>query len=270
MDTRKIKEKQFHNLLRNDYTDQIWTPELEKVIKEDPLWANMKYYAVERKSRKAIYSWYDNNCKSKRVLDFCCGNGYDSLMLARKGAREVVGIDISEVSIDNCNKMAVIESLEKITSFHVMDAEALEFENNYFDIVVEYGALHHINLKKAYYEIARVLSPDGKCICTEALGHNPIIHYYRKMTPHLRTKWEAEHILRKKDIEMAKSYFNRVEILGVFHLATIAAVPFRNLPVFNPILTFLETVDNIFLKLPILKWQAWQVVFILSEPKKAI
>jgi hypothetical protein len=90
------------------------------------------------------------------------------------------------------------------------------------------------------------------------------------MTPHLRTKWEAEHILRKKDIEMAKSYFNRVEILGVFHLATIAAVPFRNLPVFNPILTFLETVDNIFLKLPILKWQAWQVVFILSEPKKAI
>jgi len=35
----------------------------------------------------------------KTVLDFGCGNGEESLFVARHGARRVVGIDLSEVSV---------------------------------------------------------------------------------------------------------------------------------------------------------------------------
>lgn len=141
------------------------------------------------------------------------------------------------------------------------------FDDNCFDIITEYGALHHLNLGRAYSEMARVLTSSGKCICTEALGHNPIIHFYRKRTPHIRTEWEIEHILRKKDIEAAKTYFNQVNILGFFHLASLAAVPFRNLTGFSVLLSLLETIDSLMLKLPFMKWQAWQIVFVLSKPK---
>jgi SAM-dependent methyltransferase len=149
-----------------------------------------------------------------------------------------------------------------------MDAENLEVEDDSFDVIYECGALHHLDLNKAYEELARVLRADGKMICIEALGHNFLVHRYRTRTPYLRTEWEVEHILRKKDIELARVFFGRVEILGFFHLASIAAVPFRNLPVFSSILSTLEVIDSLVLRLPILRWQAWQIVFELSCPKK--
>ena len=264
MDERKV----FHDALRNGRKGQRWSLELEKLIQKDSLWANMKYYAIERKSREVVIDWFERNCWGKRVLDYCCGNGDDSFIIVKKGAAEVFGIDLSDISVANCRERALKEGLDSKTKFHVMDAEALSFGNSYFDVVTEYGALHHLNLGNAYSEIARVLRPDGKCICVETLGHNPIIHYYRKKTPDLRTEWEVEHILCKKDIDMAKSYFKNIDILGFFHLATLAAVPFRNTNVFNVLLSVLEVVDSALLKLPVMKWQAWQVVFTLSVPLK--
>jgi len=267
LDARKQKEKEFHDILRDGAFGQRWSPQLDKLIEENPLWANMKYYCVERKSRQLILDWFYGNCQGKRVLDYCCGNGDDSFIIARNGVFEVIGIDLSEISIKNCKDRARSERLENKTAFYVMDAEDLSFDGNYFDVITEYGVLHHLDLKKAYSELARVLRADGKCICTETLGHNPIIHYYRKKTPHLRTQWEVEHILRKNDIKTAGEYFGRINILGFFHLATLVAVPFRGSPMFEFFLGILEAVDSLILKLPFLKWQAWQVVFTLSEPK---
>lgn len=267
IEARKEKEKQFHDSLRASSFGQRWSPKLEKVIKENPLWVNMKYYSIERKSRQLVLDWFSDNCNGKTVLDYCCGNGDDSFIIAVNGAAKVIGIDLSQVSIDNCNQMAISKGLEGRTSFYTMDAEDLEFDDNYFDVITEYGVLHHLDIKRAYPELARVLKPEGKCVCVETLGHNPFIRLYRKKTPNLRTKWEVEHILRKNDIEKAGEYFGRINILGFFHLATLVSVPFRNSLIFEFLLGMLETVDSVILKLPFLKWQAWQVVFTLSEPK---
>ena len=267
MDFRKEQEKQFHNALRHDSFGQRWTPELEKTIEQNPLWVNMKYYSVERKSRDMVLKWLSRNCSKKRVLDYCCGNGEDALYVARNGAKQVSGIDISEVSIENCRKRASKENLNPMTEFLVMDAEALDFADGTFDIITEYGSLHHLRLEKAFSELARVVKHNGSVICNEALGHNPLINLYRIVTPHLRTEWEARHIIRKKDLALAKNYFKKIE-MNFFHLATLAVVPFRKLRNLDKFLTVMERVDQVLLSLPILKWQAWQIVFILSEPIK--
>jgi len=267
METRKNEEKQFHDTVRKDSWGQRWSAELEESVREKPLWRNMKYYAIERRSRLAVLDWLKKTCADKRVMDYCCGNGEDALYIAGQGAKEVVGIDISEVSIKNCAERAKKENLANII-FKVMDAEALEFADNSFDVVTEYGALHHLSLDKAYSEISRILKKDGRAICVESLGHNRLIQRYRKVTLDLRTKWEVEHILKRKDIEAARKYFHKIEILGFFHLATIAAVPFRSWRIFHGILRICEFLDMILLRIPLLKWQAWQVVFVLSEPKK--
>jgi ubiquinone/menaquinone biosynthesis C-methylase UbiE len=202
-------------------------------------------------------------------LDYCCGNGEFAIWLAETGA-EAYGIDISPVSIYNAHRQANNRGVGDKIKFQVMDAEATHFANDYFDFIMVNGVLHHLDLKKTYQELARILKPEGKVICTEALRHNFFIHLYRKMTPQLRSAWEVEHILGKREIERASHCFKRVEVLKFFHLATIAAVPFRNLPIFEPLRRGLETVDSILLRLPFLKWQAWMVVFVLSQPKNKI
>jgi SAM-dependent methyltransferase len=128
--------------------------------------------------------------------------------------------------------------------------------------------LHHLDLEKAYRELARVLKPEGQAICTEALRHNVCIHAYRRLTPHLRSAWETDHILGRKEIGMARSYFGRVEVLRFFHLATILAIPFRRRRFFDSLRKSLEVVDRGLLTLPVLRWQAWMAVFVLGRARR--
>lgn len=272
MEDRKLKEKEFHDKIRtvaddSGVADTRWSPELEETISSNPLWVNMKYYAVERKSRNMVLGWFKENCQGKRVLDMCCGNGDDGIYIAKNGAAQVIGIDISDISIDNCRKSANRNGVEQIITHQIGDAENTGFPDSYFDVVTEYGALHHLELDNAFGEIARILKPDGKAICNESLAHNVFIHMYRKLTPHLRTEWEVEHIMRRKDFAKASRYFNKIE-MHFYHLFTLFAVPFRKTPFFKPLLSLLEKIDSFILRLPFVKWQAWQVVFVLSEPKK--
>lgn len=259
MEIRKQREREYHNLKRDEISG---TSEHLTYLS-----SQRKWYSINRRSRNCYERWLSKKCYGKRVLDYGCGNGQISFLIAKMGASEVFGIDISDFSIENAKMEATKQRYDKKTIFRVMDAEDMEFKDSFFDVVLEAGVLHHLDLKSAYLELARVLKPDGEMICAEALGHNPAIGLYRRKTPHLRTEWEANHILKKKDIEMAKQYFNKVKVLGFFHLASIVAVPFRNLPIFDVILSTLEAMDSVLLKLPILKWQAWQIVFVLGNPK---
>ncbi len=273
MEARKQKEMEFHDKIRTVVDDAgvaetRWSPELEATISNNALWRNMKYYAIERMSRQMVLEWFRKNCKGKRVLDYCCGNGEDGIYIAKNGAAHVVGIDLSETSIQNCENLARREGVSHLVSYEIADAENTGFGDNSFDVITEYGALHHLDLDKAFREITRILKPDGKVICNEALAHNIFIHMYRKMTPKLRTEWEVDHIMRARDFAVPAKYFSRIE-MRFFHLFTLFAVPFRKAPFFDVLLRMLERVDSVLLKLPFIKWQAWQVVFVLSEPKKS-
>lgn len=272
MEQRKEIERDFHNnqrLVADDahVADTRWTLDLESTIATNPDWANMKYYAVERKSRMRVLDWFKENCPGKKVLDLCCGNGDDSIFLAKNGAKQVIGLDISDVSVENCRLSAKRNNVTEIASFVVGDAEQTDFPDNSFDIITEYGALHHIDLTKVLPEMARILKPDGKFICTEALAHNLIIHAYRRLTPKLRTEWEVDHILRRRQFKTMTDYFDDLD-MEFFHLATLGAVPLRKTAVFEPVLGFLEKIDAVVLKIPGIRWQAWQTVFVLSNPKK--
>ena len=260
--SRKEEEQKFHNVLR------------EKSLKKDQkthqyLTANRKFYAITRKSEDYVVSELMGlKDKKAKILDYCCGNGEMSLMLAHKGL-QVIGIDISDVSIENCKERAKKEGVSERTTFKVMDAEHMEeFKDSTFDAILCYGVLHHLDLTKAYPELARVLKPNGKIICDEPLNYNPIIKWYRTLTPHLRTAWEAEHILDKRSLDLAEKSFHTVHI-RFFHLSTLLAVPFRTMFFFKPLLRFLEWIDALLLRLPLVKWLAWQMVFILSNPKKS-
>lgn len=253
---RKAREAELHDHLRRDLGDD---PELLE---------NKKWYSIDRASRQRVRSRLAELATGKRVLDYCCGSGERSIEAAEI-AGEVVGIDISAASIDIARERATVAGATNV-EFIVGDAEASGFPEDHFDVALVSGVLHHLDLERAYCELARVLKPGGTVIATEALRHNPVIHRYRRRTPHLRSEWEVEHILGWSDIRKAERYFGQVEVLGCYHLASIAAVPFRRRPSFPRLLRMLEHVDSVILRLPGLRWMAWMVVFELRRPRPAV
>lgn len=259
MGDRKLEESQFHDMLRS------------AELRRDPeRWrhytANTKYYSINRKSRMFFDDWLIRYCPGRRVLDFGCSDGRYAILAAQHGA-EAVGVDVSAVSIENARAEAARQGVSDRTAFHVMDGEALKFADSSFDIVCEAGVLHHVDLGRAMGEIARVLTPSGQAICAEALGHNPVFQAYRRRTPHLRTRWEVDHIIRRRDILESARRFRTLE-LRFFHLASLAAVFLQNTPAFSASLSALERIDEVVLRIPGLRWYAWQTVYILSEPLK--
>src|SRR3989338_6715534 len=204
MEERKEKEIEFHNFLRN----------LKEGTEEHKLYtSNTKFYAVTRCSIAYVEDWLRKHCRpGAKVLEYGCGTGSFSFFLASLGA-QVVGIDISEVGISQARKEAEKRGLKNKTKFYVMDAEATTFPDNTFDVICVSGVLHHLDRAKAFKEMARILKPTGAAIAAEPLAHNPFIQLYRKMTPHLRTEFEAKNILHaKKDLNLARRYFSNVDI----------------------------------------------------------
>ena len=253
---RKQAEADFHDQ-REEVRESTSQEDFEKQ------YPNQRFYKITGHSRDYVDNWFLKNCPGKEVLDYCSGNGELSIKLAKMGAF-ATGIDVSELGVLSARNQAKELGLSSNAQFYKMDAESLEFEDSSFDFAVCCGVLHHLDLNKAYKELARVIKPGGKIICIEALAHNPIIHYYRKSTPELRTEWEVQHILRVQDIKMGGKYFGKVEI-KFFHLATLLAIPFIGKPLFKPVLQVTRLLDEVLTKVPFLRTWAWQAVFVLTK-----
>lgn len=252
---RKREEQEFHDRLRSIH-------ELEPENSEYYL-SNKKFYAVTQSSTDFFLNWARLHGTGKLVLDYGCGGGTHAIAISKR----VTGIDISPESVRICTERAADVGASSNTEFIVMDGEHTEFPDSSFDLVDVAGVLHHVDLPVALAEIARVLKPDGKGIFLEAIADNPLIHAYRHRTPHLRTGWETEHILRARDALVMRRYFTSVEV-RYFHLAVLASVPLRRTPLFAPLRALLNAVDESILRVPGLQRQAWMACFLVSGPRK--
>lgn len=221
-----------------------------------------KYYTIVGDCRADYKNKIAKNISGKKVLEYGCGTGSYGFELAKNGA-EVFGIDISPVAIELATKTAAEQGVSGNTTFKVMNAEELLFEDNSFDLICGTGIIHHLELEKSFSEIKRVLKNSGEAVFCEPLGHNPFINWYRNRTPEMRT--EDEHPLLMTDFELAEKYFSKVDI-KYFSLMTLSAVPFRNSPVFKPFLGFTEFLDRIVLNKfsPLKRW-AWNCNITLEK-----
>lgn len=216
-----------------------------------------KFYAVTSNSRMRYRDLILKDVRGKRVLEYGCGPGSSAFEIARRGGR-VVGIDISRVGLDLAAKRAKAEGVSDRTEFMLMNAEELSFADASFDLIVGTGILHHLDLEKSYAELARVLKPGGVAVFSEPLGHNPLINWYRRRTPHLRTS--DEHPLLMSDLMLAKRRFASVNV-SFHHLTSLTVVPFRSTPLFRPLYALTEGLDRILWSIipPLRSW-AWCAV----------
>jgi len=98
----------------------------------------------------------------KKVLEVGCGAGIDLVRFARAGAN-VTGIDLSKTAIDLARKN--IEQNGLTADLVVMNGEAMQFQDDSFDVVYAHGVLQYTaDTNKMIAEIHRVLKPEGEAI----------------------------------------------------------------------------------------------------------
>jgi SAM-dependent methyltransferase len=247
-DSRLDREREFH--------DRVFADETRAPVR--------RFYTVTESMRR----WYADELAQRAagadVLEYGCGPGSQAYHLASHGAR-VTGIDLSPVAIDMAREHGEQEGLSAALDFRVMDAEHLDLADASFDVVCGSGILHHLDLDRAYAEIARVLRPGGVGVFIEPMGHNPAINRYRDRTPEMRTV--DEHPLLMADLEHARDTFAEVET-HFFALSSLAAVPLRDRPRFEQVVRALDGLDRaMFAIVPPIRRHAWMVGMVLRGPR---
>jgi len=133
-----------------DLTDRIGQAD-ERFV---PGTADGELIEVEHLAR---YWWATSLAPGRSVLDAGCGVGYGSAMLARAGAIEVVGVDVSAKAVE-----AAAERAPENASFVAADVHALPFDARRFGLVVCFEVIEHVERQdEVIAEFARVLASDG-------------------------------------------------------------------------------------------------------------
>ncbi|MHC5034461.1 MAG: class I SAM-dependent methyltransferase [Planctomycetota bacterium] len=96
------------------------------------------------------------------LLDVGCGEGRHSVVAARLGFK-VTAVDYERLALKRAREFAEAEGADGI-AFHSGNVFSLPFRASHFDIVLDYGCLHH--QKKSRWpsytaSILRVLKPQG-------------------------------------------------------------------------------------------------------------
>jgi len=141
--------------------------------------------------------------RNKDVLEYGCGNGWLTAELASIGGN-ISSFDISEEAIKTAGLFLSKHNLLQNVCFKKMSGEKLKYPDNSFDVVVGFAILHHLDLDKAIPEIYRVMKPSACAYFAEPLGTNPLINFYRKLTPGFRTIDESPIVLDEFKTHMEK------------------------------------------------------------------
>ncbi|ADG75248.1 Methyltransferase type 11 [Cellulomonas flavigena DSM 20109] len=113
----------------------------------------------------ATYEWVARLVADKEVLDLGCGTGYGSRLLRERGARRVVGVDVSGEAVERATADEALAGLE-FRQILPTDREPLPFPDDSFDLVCSIQVIEHVTDVDGYLrEVRRVLRPGGAFVC---------------------------------------------------------------------------------------------------------
>ncbi len=201
----------------------------------------------------------------KRVLDYGCGLGLASVVLAQRGA-QVLAFDRAPDRAQATQALAAASGQGERVRVAVMAAEALAYRDEAFDAVYGNAILHHVRLDAAGLEPRRVLRPGGIAVFAEPLGENPLLQFARRYLPYPgKARDPGERPLRYQDLEalgraLALTSGQEYQLLSMVRRLT------RN----ARLLQVLEALDGWVLpRIPGLRRWCRYVVLVLRKPAAA-
>lgn len=164
---------------------------------------NNKYSAVETAIHLNRYTFIKKMCTGKKVLDISCGEGYGSYLISQWGAEQVVGIDISEETINKATKMFSSKNL----SYQVSNAEDLkDIEDDRFDLVVSFETLEHLKKPENFLkEIKRVSKKD--CIFVISCPNDHFYYTEKESNPFHEKKYTFDEFKKLTEKYLGKGKY---------------------------------------------------------------
>ena len=165
----------------------------------------------------------------KTVLDYGCGAGENSVLIASHGARRVIGIDISPELVELGQQRLALHGFAASAELRVGSAHELPVEDESIDVVFGMAILHHLDLPLASREVFRVLKKGGRAIFLEPVRNSRVVRFVRNLIPYTApdispferplTDAELEEFARNfskyRDRAFSIPFVNLVNVLGL-------------------------------------------------------
>ncbi len=263
---KQTDEMNFHNQWGN-------STEVEAIEVE-------KYFQAETSPDFRLAKKLLVDLKNCHILDLGFGLGEASIYFALQGA-QVTALDISPGMLVCVKKLSKKYGVEKKIKLVESPAEKIPLQNESFDLIFGGNVLHHVDISKTSKEIKRILKKGGKAIFIEPLGYNPMIQIYRKLAKDVRTKMERPFTF--SDIKKLGKGFRYITHTEQQLFTTLIFVWFFVGERLNPsrarywkkiideseryakVFKFLEKIDWLILKIPLLKMLCWNTVVELRK-----
>lgn len=184
--------------------------------------------------------------KGKKVLEFGCGGGWISRLLAYKGAI----ISAFDISIEGCvsTREKLLDAGFAFDTIAVMDAHATAFRSGSFDLILMAGVLHHLNMEKVAPEAQRLLKPGGKVVGYEPLKWGPVMLALRQLWLKVNNAKEYETTEHEEALsENDFAVFHRTFSRGFTRKFNFVGKTNRLRKRFGPLAVALRWIDYIFL-----------------------
>lgn len=155
------------------------------------------------------------NLNQVRIVDIGTGLGSLAFEFAKRlTSSKVYGIDISGDMLKEAKSRKVRENISNV-EFKRADAQRLGFEDNFFDLVVSFGVLHHIkDIKKVFLEITRVLKAGAVAFIYDLRKDAPeeVVSEIAKHMPSLQSKAFLESVKEACEISYLENILSSLNI----------------------------------------------------------
>lgn len=155
----------------------------------------------------ATYNFAQTFTRGRRVLDYGCGSGYGSALIA-KHAATVQAVDVAQDAVDFASATYATDNLH----FRRIDpAQPLPFADGAFDTVLSFQVFEHVSQVDDYlHEVDRVLAPGGVLLLVTPDRSTRLLPFQRPWNRWHLTEYSAQSLER-----VLRRHFHQIDMLAM-------------------------------------------------------
>jgi len=164
----------------------------------------------------ATYDFARSFTRGKRVLDFGCGSGYGSALIARE-ADTVQGVDVAQDAVDFANETYATSNLDFLC---IDPAQPLPYADGTFDTVLSFQVFEHVTKVEEYlHEVKRVLAPGGVLLLVTPDRSTRLLPFQRPWN-----RWHVKEYSERSLARVLRKHFQQIDMLAMSGVRDIIQV----------------------------------------------
>jgi SAM-dependent methyltransferase len=120
--------------------------------------------------------------KGKTILEYGCGDGVNTVLLANRGAN-VISLDLSPELIEVARQRLRVHGITSGVDFMVGSAHNVPLPDESVDVVFGIAILHHLDLALSSHEVKRLLKKGGFAVFQEPVRNSSLLRAIRRLIP---------------------------------------------------------------------------------------